>query len=397
MKKLCGSFAVALLLPLAGRAQDADPPAGGDEAKPDIVNILPCPGGGVRPIVQRDGLGVYHLAYLGATAAETDLYYTRSTDGGATFAEPIRVNSTPGSVDASDLSHGMNMAVGRDARIHMVWTGSSKVQEKEVPLMYARLADDKQSFSEERNLIQSRWGLLATPAVAADANGDVYVFWHAPGDDPPDEGAKMNERRIWMTASTDEGLTFAPDRAIDRKRKGVSDNCGLDADIDEDGTIYVLYRCSQNKRKDMRLLYSPSGGEAFGSSYVDTWRRKNSPQTAGALKAGHNRMSVSWETEGQVFNAIISRKTYRVVRPMAPMAKPDDVWRQQPAGISCNYNVTLMVWLEGLVDEEPNRIAWRTFDNATYAPIDRGVIEDVPSDAKPEVFVRPDEGFTIVY
>jgi len=397
MNKLCGSLAVALLFPALIGSQEAAP----TEDAADVVNILRCPGGGVRPIVQRDGLGVYHLAYLAATAPETDLYYVRSTDGGVTFSEPIRVNSTPGSVDASDSAHGMNMAVGRDARVHLVWTGSAKAVDRgpegEVPLLYARLADDKQSFAGERNLIQSRWGLQATPAVAADTNGNVYVFWHAPGDDPPEEEAKINERRVWLAASTDGGLTFAPDRAIDRKRKGVSDNCGLDADIDEDGTIYVLYRCAQTKRKDMRLLYSPNGGEAFGSSYVDTWRRMNPPMTSGVLKPGHNRMYVSWETQGQVFSSIINRHTYRVMRPLAPMAKPDDVWRQLPVGISCNYNVTMLAWLEGLEGEEPDRIAWRTFDNVTFGPIDRGVIENVPSDAKPEVFVRPDDGFTIVY
>lgn len=401
MNKLCGSLAVALLLPALLGAQEAVSTQAEPEAELEIVNIIRCPEGGVRPIVQREGLGVYHMAYLGATAPETDLYYTRSSDGGLTFADPLRVNSTPGSVDASDLSHGMNMAIGRDGRIHLVWTGSAKAgnrgPEEQVPLMYARMSDDKQSFSGERNLIHERWGLLATPAVAADSNDNVYVFWHAPGDIPPEDGAKMNERRIWMAASTDGGQTFAPDRVVDRKRKGASENCGLDADIDEDGTIYVLYRCSQSKRKDMRLLYSPNGGEAFGSSYVDTWRRKNPPRTAGAIKPGHARMCVSWETEGQIFTAIISRKTYRVLRPMSPLAKPDDVWRQQPAGISCGYGVTLIVWLEGTVGEEPDRIAWRTFDDSNFSPIDRGVIGDIPAGAKPEVFVRPDEGFTIVY
>jgi len=408
MKTLRGPLLLGFLLctpcsTLARAAQEAD----AAEVEPGVVNILRCPDGGIRPLVRRDGLGIVHLVYLGAMAAEADIFYTRSSDGGVTFAPSIQVNSTPGSVDAADSSHDVNLAFGRDGRIHVVWAGSAKVRievesedgdpELEVPLLYARLSDDKQSFSPERNVIQSHWGLDATPAVAADVTGNVYIFWHAPGDDPPVEGAKHNERRIWMAASTDEGQTFAPGRAIDRKRKGASEKCGLDADIDTDGTIYVIYRCSQTKRKDMRLLYSPSGGDVFGSSYVDTWRRKYPPRSAGSLKPGHNRLMVSWETEGQVFTTMIARKTNRSLRPMSPKSKPDDVWRQQPTGISSGYNVALIVWLEGGVGEEPDRIGWRTFDVGNYSPLDRGMITDVPAGARPEVFVRPDDGFTIVY
>jgi hypothetical protein len=412
MKMLPGLLLLGLLLSFpfsipAAAAQEA----AAAEAEPGVLNILRCPDGGIRPLVRRDGLGIFHMVYLGAVAAETDVFYTRSTDGGVTFASAIRVNSTPGSVDATDVSHDVNLAFGRDGRIHVVWAGSAKVKveveveseggasELEVPLLYARLSDDKQSFSPERNLIQSRWGLRATPAVAADAAGNVFVFWHAPGDDAPvpAENQKYNDRRVFMAVSADDGQTFAPGRAIDRKRKGAAENCGLDADIDDDGTIYVIYRCSQTKRKDMRLLYSPSGGEVFGSSYVDTWRRKHSPRSAGSLKRGHNRLMVSWETEGQVFTTMIARKTNRTLRPLSPKSKPDDVWRQQPMGISSGYNVALIVWLEGTVGQEPSRIGWRTFDVGNYSPIDRGMITDVPPGARPEVFVGANDRFTIVY
>ena len=99
MKMLPGPLLLGLLLSFpfsipAAAAQEA----AAAEAEPGVLNILRCPDGGIRPLVRRDGLGIFHMVYLGAVAAETDVFYTRSTDGGVTFASAIRVNSTPGSV-----------------------------------------------------------------------------------------------------------------------------------------------------------------------------------------------------------------------------------------------------------------------------------------------------------
>lgn len=381
-------------------AQDAGQTAAQSEAS-FVVKYLRCPDGGVRPVVERDGLGNIHIVYHTGFSPAADLYYMQSSDGGIEFSTPIRVNATDGGVDASDFSRGASLAVGRDGRPFVVWTGSEKSAERgpdgETPLMFTRLADDQEAFEPARNLLRTRWGLRATPGITADANGNVYVFWHAPDDDHP-EDVKYNDRVVYWTQSSDGGQTFSEsDRIDERKPKGVSANSSLNARIDEDGTIYVFFRAGQTKQKDMRLLYRPVTSPRFGSSYVDTWRRMRPPQAMSALKAGHDRLVLCWETEGQVFSAMISRQTNRNVRPLSPMAKKRHLWRTRVVSTFSGLNVSIMAWMEGVKDEPPTRLAWRLFDNGTYGPIDRGFLDDVPADAVPDVFVRADGGFTVVY
>ena len=50
----------------------------------------------------------------------------------------------------------------------------------------------------------------AVHSIAADSKGQVFVAWHAGGPGSKGEG----DRRVWLTSSTDEGLTFSRERAI---------------------------------------------------------------------------------------------------------------------------------------------------------------------------------------
>lgn len=398
--------AITLLAGLHSAQEPGDQGEPPEQASP--VKIIRCPDGGQRPRLRRDGLGILHMIYVDAASDGANLFYRRSTDGGDTFSEPIRVNGVDGSVDASESSRGASVATGRDGRVHVAWMGSEATAvevageggaatRRERALFHARLADDRKSFEPEHNLIRSRWGITATPGITADAAGNVYVFWHAPGDELPPEGADPTEfRRVWMVSSADDGATFSEERVVDDVAKGATDRCGLDADIDEDGTIYALYRCSTERRKDMRLLYSEDGGQTFGSSYVDTWRRRIPPQTNGMLKQGGHHLVATWETEGQVFFAPIRRKTNKILQPFSPKAKPDEIWRQRPTATG-NEDVSILVWVEGNRGEPPTRLGWRTFDILLRAPLDRGYIEDVPPGTVPDVFVRPDGSFAIVY
>ena len=70
-----------------------------------------------------DAKGTLHLIYFKASKGDRgDIYYVRSTDGGATFSDPIRVNSESNSAIAA---RPPRLAVGRGSRAHVVWNGSN--------------------------------------------------------------------------------------------------------------------------------------------------------------------------------------------------------------------------------------------------------------------------------
>src|SRR5262249_5593595 len=152
---------------------------------------------------------------------------------------------------------GAHLALGKNGRVHVAWNGSHKALPKApgggTPMLYSRLNEKGTAFEPQRNLIQSAPGLDGGGSVAADRAGSVYVCWHAP---EPSKKGEAN-RRVWVAVSTDEGKTFAAERAASTEPTGACGCCGMRAFADSKGTLYALYRGAKDvEQRDMYLLSS---------------------------------------------------------------------------------------------------------------------------------------------
>jgi hypothetical protein len=90
------------------------------------------------------------------------------------------------------------------------------------PMLYARLNDAGTGFEPERNVVGSAWGLDGGGSLAADGEGNVYVFWHAP---IPGKKGEDN-RRVWVAVSTDDGKSFAQEAIAYTPPVGACGCCG---------------------------------------------------------------------------------------------------------------------------------------------------------------------------
>ena len=66
-------------------------------------------------------------------------------------------------------------------------------------------------------------GLDGGGSVAADAQGNVYAFWHAP---KPGNTNGEAGRAVFVARSTDDGKTFAPEKLATRQPTGACGCCG---------------------------------------------------------------------------------------------------------------------------------------------------------------------------
>src|SRR5437016_1650781 len=94
---------VVLLAAFSGRGRAGAPP----------VTILKTPDEGIQPQAVMDAKGVLHLLYFKGDPAGGDLYYVRRISDKQHFADPIRVNSQPGSATAVGTIRGGQLAVGK--------------------------------------------------------------------------------------------------------------------------------------------------------------------------------------------------------------------------------------------------------------------------------------------
>ncbi|HEY7757250.1 MAG TPA: sialidase family protein, partial [Nitrososphaeraceae archaeon] len=116
-------------------------------------------------LVWHSGREVHHAD---VKALISDVYFTRSTDNGASFDETVNLSNYSGwSVDPQ-------IAVSQDNNVYVVWTNN--FQEKYGQIYFTRSTDNGASFDETVNLSNySGWSV--DPQIAVSQDNNVYVVW----------------------------------------------------------------------------------------------------------------------------------------------------------------------------------------------------------------------------
>lgn len=130
-------------------------------------------GGGGQEPVRAPALAVapdrtLFLAWSVGEDDAGDIRVARSADGGATFGEPVIVEPSPGYSDAPKL------VVDPRGVLHLVYAESEDGPFSATHIRYTRSADGGRSFAPARDI--SGPG-AAFPALASGAEGDLVVLW----------------------------------------------------------------------------------------------------------------------------------------------------------------------------------------------------------------------------
>jgi hypothetical protein len=94
--------------------------------------------------------------------------FSRSTDAGETFSPPSRVSRGPGSASES------NIATDSSGKIHVVWVDTTGGDPQ---ALYSKSTDGGDTFSDPINLSSIRGGEVHKPIVTASRNR-VYVAFN---------------------------------------------------------------------------------------------------------------------------------------------------------------------------------------------------------------------------
>jgi hypothetical protein len=362
-------------------------------APAEQVRLLRVPDGGIQPQAAVDGRGAVHLISFKGDPAAGDVFHVRSEDG-VKFSRPLRVNRRPGSAVAVGNIRGAQLAVGQNGRVHVAWMGSGKAAPKapaqRTPVMYTRLNDEGTAFEPERNVKQSE-GYLDGPSVAADAAGNVYVFWHG----LKAGGKGEDERRVWVARSTDDGRTFPPERVAFDGPTGACGCCGMRGFATAGGKVFALYRSAQEVvHRDTWLLTSADKGATFTGLKLHEWNEGGCPMSSYFLTAGKSGVVAAWETKEQVYFTTIDSEG----KPGRPVAAPGEGRRRKHPVAAVNAaGETALAWTEGMGWNQGGSLAWQVYDKDGRPTAEHGQARGVPVWSLVAAFARPDGGFTIVY
>lgn len=358
------------------------------------VELLRAPDGGIQPQAAVDARGVVHLIYFKGEPRGGDLFYVRRETGRDGFSKPMRVNSQPGSAVAVGTIRGGQLAIGRNGRAHVVWNGSQAAGPKGpdggAPMLYARLNDAGDAFEAQRNLATWAGGLDGGGTVAADADGRVFVAWHARG-----EREGETQRVVVLARSSDDGRAFERERTVAPKPAGACPCCSMRAFVDRAGALYLLYRDSPGgSNRDMALLVSRDHGGRFEGGTIHAWSINRCPMSSASFAESDAGVVAAWETQGQVYYAKVNPGTAKVSAPTA--APADGRKRKHPLVVANAAGETLFAWVEGSGWAKGGSLAWQLYDRAGRADAS-GRADGVPTWSLLTGFARPDGGFVLLY
>ncbi len=355
------------------------------------VAVERVPNGGIQPQIVTDATGTPHLLYFAGDGKAGDLFYGRREK--SAWTKPLRVNSSEGSAVAIGTIRGGQIAPGAKGRVHVAWNGSKPVpnsSHKGAPMYYARLNDGGTAFEPERDVMRYTGDLDGGGSVAADANGAVYVVWHGHAAGAP---AGEAGRAVYVAKSTDGGVTFAPEVAVNPQPTGTCGCCGLKAFVDASDALYILYRgATEVVNRDEILLVTRDGGKSFRTLHSDPWKIGTCPMSSAAIAQGGDRVLTAWETAGQVHLGIVEGGKLSRVTPPGVEGR-----RKHPVVATNRNGDILLVWTEGTGWQRGGALAWQLFDKAGKPLEERGRQDGVPVWSFAAAYANADGSFVVVY
>jgi len=205
---------------------------------------------------------------------QTELYFTKSTDGGLTWSGTsgnVIINADNGhNVYQSANKKFTDIAVDSEGRIFIVWCEDyAETGIREVMLIYSIDGGNTWANSTADVPISNPAGAaydVNNPSLAIDPDDNLHVVWHQKTD------AVYNTFEIVYSKSIDHGLTWTGQTA-DREISFRDDLSAWDPDIDCDnsGNIYVVWNEDAYSGGQDQLLMgiSTDGGLTFSSETID--------------------------------------------------------------------------------------------------------------------------------
>ena len=156
------------------------------------INLSNNHGQSVTPSIAVSGNNV-HVVWADNTPGNFDIFYKRSTDGGASFIAPEKNLSNNAGLFSGDPAVAVS-----DNIVHVVWDDDT---DGDFDILYRRSVDGGSTFPNIIKNLSSNFGVSSNAAIALSGN-NVYVVWSDNSNDTP------GNIEILYRTSADNGSTF---------------------------------------------------------------------------------------------------------------------------------------------------------------------------------------------
>src|SRR6267154_2717640 len=198
------------------------------------------------PQIAVDAAGNIYMAWEDDTANNSNILFSRSTDGGVTFSTPTNLSATM----TTALFSLPQIAVDTAGNINVVWESDTG----NLAIWFSGSSDGGATFSSP-NMVSTNTGGSLNPQIAVDKNGSINVVW---------EDDIANHSDISFSRSTDNGAHFS----LLRNLSNPLGNCIANSNtprigLDAAANINVVWTNDCGGNFDIFLSRSADNGATF--------------------------------------------------------------------------------------------------------------------------------------
>ncbi|HWP41701.1 MAG TPA: exo-alpha-sialidase [Blastocatellia bacterium] len=200
------------------------------------LDISRSPGLAFEPELDVDSTGAINVAWEDTAMGESAIMFSRSTDGGQSFSQPLRVSTGAGRATEAHIR------VDSSDNIHVVWVDES---EGDAQAFYSRSTDGGLTFSDPINLSNRPGREIHKPFLATDG-ARIFVAYH--------EEAGGN-RQVYLVRSTDGGLSFSNPVQVSQANTSNGRAHSPAMIVDGKGTLHIIWIDTSIVGNDEGLLF----------------------------------------------------------------------------------------------------------------------------------------------
>lgn len=253
-------------------------------------------------------------------------YYSKSTDHGLTFTDPVVANDNKTDIWFNDF----DFDVDDSGNAHIIF--ADKREKEHCPikmpdyacsnLYYLRTYDGGATFAPSFRVNDFNSSLAGQYDIALDGYDNPHIVWRDIREGDLDGDGKAENSDVYYTRSLDGGMSFEPNARVNSggmNAEWYSIFVGASIDLDRDGSPHVTWMDGRNGDWDIYYSYSKDNGSSFvGDIRVSDDVRPASQVSDDIMLDDLGRPHIVWQDnrsfEEHIFNA--SEIWYAMGSPM---------------------------------------------------------------------------------
>ncbi|MCP4490286.1 MAG: exo-alpha-sialidase [Gammaproteobacteria bacterium] len=229
------------------------------------------------------------------------VYVNSTADSGKTFSTPVRVNTQPQSIDANGENRP-KLAIGPQGDIYLTYTIHAK-QKYTGDVLFSRSLDGGKTFAEPSSINDGTTkSSLRFESVAVKDDGEIIITWldkrdlfQARANKTPYSGSA-----IYYSKSNDRGESFTANSLLAHH---TCECCRTVVDIEDGLRPVIVWRHIFDGARDHALIRFDDNGSPGGlyRASVDNWAIESCPHHGPSISIDNNNIyHITWFTSGTV-------------------------------------------------------------------------------------------------